>query len=142
MKKILILSISVFLTFISCKKDEDDPKTKTELLTESVWIFDNQMIDTNINSKPDDEKGLTIDIKLNFKTDGTLEYTLGYEEQDLIWSFESNESIIKITSKPEDAVPGENEIHKLIYQLNASNLIFQGTSASNPEQMIFEIYKR
>lgn len=143
MKLYLCITLLITLSLISCKKDEDSPKTKTDLLTESTWIFDNQMLDVNYNSKPDDEKGNTKDLRLNFKTDGTLEYTLDNEIQDLTWAFESDESIIEINGLLiENIISSETKYQLLIYQLNASNLIFQSTTVDNPEQLRFEIYKK
>lgn len=143
MKLYLCITLLITLSLISCKKDEDSPKTKTDLLTESIWIFDNQMHDTNNNSKPDDEKGNTKNLKLNFKVDGTLEYILDNDIQDFTWSFDSSESIIKIIKLiEEDDFYSKEENHKLIYQLNTSNLIFQGATVGNPEQLNFEIYKK
>lgn len=125
-----------------CKKD-DPEKSKTELLTQNIWIHDYEMVDINQNLEPDDENGQTMEITFNFNSDGSSEYTKNQTVKYLIWNFENNESRIKITGIMDDQIlPPVTEQTLTIYLLDENNLIFYYMStATNPETGTFQIYK-
>jgi hypothetical protein len=125
---------------ISCSKD-DSSKTNRELLTDSPWIHKYDIADANNNSKPDDETGDTQGVKLKFHSDGTLEYTLNGEVQHVTWNFEIDETAIKFIGLEFDSILSmEKEFIRLIYKLDESNLIFQGTTIHHPDQLTFYVY--
>lgn len=141
MKINLVFCLTFFVGLLfSCSKD-DSQKSKTDLLTESTWTFDYFMNDTNNNLKPDDEKGSSQDLKIKFNSDRTLEYTLNGVSQNATWTFEYEETVIKfIGIEFENVISNSNEFVSSIYQLDESNLILQGTTVSNPEQLTFQIF--
>ena len=137
----LILTILV-ITFTGCKK-EDSTKTKSDLLTEKIWIHDYEMVDANKNLKPDDEKGQQKSISFDFNSDGSLTYIKNQIAKQLNWTFENNESSIKIIGIMDDSVlPPITESSHLVFQLDENNLTFYYISTSNnPETGTFMIYK-
>lgn len=96
MKKIvLFITLALVLSPLnSCKKDEEpDPPTKTELLTDSVWIG------VTVQEYINDELDYTSDfsyLQLNFKIDNSLVIT-DTEDNDIYttaWSLTNNETQI------------------------------------------------
>ena len=142
MKTLTISLITLAIMLSGCKKD-DPEKSKTELLTQNIWIHDYEMVDINQNLEPDDENGQTMEITFNFNSDGSSEYTKNQTVKYLIWNFENNESRIKITGIMDDQIlPPVTEQTLTIYLLDENNLIFYYMStATNPETGTFQIYK-
>ncbi len=143
MKKRTIIYLTIILGLLfSCSK-ENTQKSKTDLLTESIWYYDYQMIDSNNNLKPDDEIGDSRDITMKFNTDGTLNYTFNGLIQNVTWNFEFDETVIKIIGLEFDSIGSvSDESNSQVYQLDELNLIYQGKTVDNPDQLTFEIYRK
>ena len=142
MKTTIITLTILLITFVGCKKS-DPEKSKLDLLTENIWIHDYEMIDTNKNNKPDDEKGSQENISFNFKTNGSLIYMKNEISKQLTWSFENNETSIKVIGIMDDSIiPPVTELSLSVFQLDENNLTFYYISTvTNPETGTFEIYK-
>ena len=142
MKTTTLILIILVITFIGCKKD-DTVKTKSDLLTEKLWVHDYEMVDSNKNHKPDDEKGQQKSISFDFKSDGSLIYTKNQITKQLTWTFENSESSIKVIGIMDDSIiPPVTELSLSVFQLDENNLIFYYMSTvNNPETGTFEIYK-
>ena len=143
MKKHSIIYLTIILGLLfSCSKDNTQ-KSKTDLLTESIWYYDYQMIDSNNNLKPDDAIGASMDLTMKFNTDGTLNYTFNGLTQNIIWNFEFDETVIKIIGIEFDSIVSVTDEHLIqVYQLDELNLIFQGKTVDNPDQLTFDIYRK
>lgn len=118
-KLLFFITISLTFVFSACKKDKnDDPATKTELITASKWkmtaftvnpgfpIFDNQ---GNIIGTSEDMlaqmDACSIDDTFKFNTDMTFVFDEGASKCDSgdpqstagTWAFISSETILSIT---------------------------------------------
>ena len=117
----LLLFTAASLT--ACKKDKDEPKSRTALLTEKAWLYvDYGKDDNNDGILSKDESNVEsceVDDSFKFNTDGTLEdhdnttrcSSSDPETKILKWSFQNNETelllstnrIIKITKLDESS---------------------------------------
>lgn len=116
---IILLVLGLVILTGSCKKDkEDDPKTKTELLTTGSWKFTAFTVDPpypifddqgNIIGTSDDVLGNMDDCSVNdihsFKTDNTFTFDEGATKCDPAdpqtisgtWLFKTDETVLSIT---------------------------------------------
>ncbi len=143
MKKHHFIYLTIILGLLfSCSK-ENSQKSKTDLLTESIWYYDYQMIDSNNNLKPDDEIGASRDLTMKFNTDGTLNYTYNGQLQNVTWNFEFDETVIKIIGLEFDSTGSISNVwNSQIYQLDELNLIYQSKTVDNPDKLTFVIYRK
>lgn len=132
----------MLMLLYNCNKDEPE-KTNTELLTQYIWIHDNEMLDLNNNLKPDDADGIQKDLTFKFNSDGTLKFTNDQVVKQLEWKFANNETAITIIGIMDDSIipPVEESTHT-VYQLDENTLIlFYPSTVYNPDIGTFEIYK-
>ena len=107
---ILLLACSLFLTTLpSCQKDKDDdgPKSRTELLTSSLWKISSVKMTIASVEVPYQMEDCEKDDTFEFKANGT---GISYDgvkcdpddpaTQEFTWSFQSNETVLRI------AIPG------------------------------------
>jgi hypothetical protein len=143
MKNLPVLFFLCLFIGISCKKDTVETLTRSEMLTQKTWVHDNQMVDFNNNLKPDDDPGIQNDIRFNFYADGTLDYTKDQTVKQLHWTFENDETVIRITGIMDDSIipPVEESVHE-VYQLDENMLVlFYPSTLNQPEFGTFEIFK-
>jgi len=142
MKAIILFLAILSLIFVGCKKSETET-TKSDLLISGIWIHDNDMLDTNGNLKPDDERGLQKNISFDFRKDGSLIYTKDQFIAQLSWTFEDDESSIKIVGAMDTlSIPVVMESVYSIFKLDDNELIFYVMSSpSYPETGTFKIYR-
>lgn len=143
MRKILLLMIISSFAGSSCKKDEKESLSNTELLTRKMWVHEHEMVDLNNNLKPDDEKGIQKDLTFKFNSDGTLEYSKDDIVKQLHWKFENNETVIGIIGIMDDSIipPVEESSHS-IYLLDQNTFIlFYASTIAHPDIRTFEIFK-
>jgi len=142
MKAIILFLAILSLIFVGCKKSETET-TKSDLLISGIWIHDNDMLDINGNLKPDDERGLQKNISFDFRKDGSLIYTKDQFIAQLSWTFEDDESSIKIVGAMDTlSIPVVMESVYSIFKLDDNELIFYVMSSpSYPETGTFKIYR-
>lgn len=142
MKTIILFLAILSLIFVGCKKSETET-TKSDLLTQEIWIHNNDMLDTNGNAIADDEKGLQKNISFDFRMDGSLTYTKDQFVTQLSWTFEEDESSVRISGAMDTlSIPVVTESVHSIFQLDDNELIFYVMSSpSYPETGTFKIYK-
>ena len=142
MRPTILILIIITVTLVGCKKDKDEI-TNSDLLTEKIWIHDNDMIDMNENLEPDDEMGPQKNISFDFQNNGSLIYTRDQVVHQLTWTFENNESSIRIIGIMDSlTIPYITESSRSILQLDEDNLIFYVMSTvNNPETGTFMIHK-
>lgn len=142
MKAIILFLAILSLIFVGCKKSETET-TKSDLLISGIWIHDNDMLDINGNLKPDDERGLQKNISFDFRKDGSLIYTKDQFIAQLSWTFEDDESSIKIVGAMDTlSIPVVMESIHSIFKLDEHELFFYVmSSTSHPETGTFKIYK-
>jgi hypothetical protein len=101
MKLKLLFCVSILaITFLSCSKDKDETKSKTQLLTAHTWVYNEYFTNYNQSStilqykkgKSNNMLDLTGDV-LTFKADGTFS-RIDYmgQPQSGTWQFLSNET--------------------------------------------------
>jgi hypothetical protein len=98
--KLLFYAPILAMTFISCKKDKNEPKSKTQLLTAHTWVYNEYF--TNYNQantilqykkgKSNNMLNLNNDV-LTFKADGTFS-RIDYmgQPQSGTWQLLNNET--------------------------------------------------
>jgi hypothetical protein len=111
--KILILFLPLVMVFTGCKKKkEDGPPTKTELLNEKPWVYNNAGADTDNNGTIDQAapstylQPCTIDNSYIFNSNGTGTIDEGAtkcsstnpQTSPFSWSFSENETNINLQS--------------------------------------------
>jgi hypothetical protein len=107
--KIATLLLFTTASLSACKKDKDETKSRTALLTEKEWFYVEYGSDNNndgILSK--DEVSIEdceVDDSYKFNTDGTLldkenaiRCTSGSDTKTLTWAFQNNESEIILST--------------------------------------------
>ena len=107
-----LLSLLCLCFFVSCDKDDEKTEpTKKDLLTASVWVYDNGGVDTNKDGTPDlgfsviGVPACMLDNKGTFKTDNTGINDEGAtkcsaslpQQTSFNWAFTNNENNINIT---------------------------------------------
>lgn len=103
MKKLLllILFITTLNSAVSCKKDEPEPPTKTELLTNGIWIGVTQ--ETYLDDVLSETHPIPF-LRYDFKSNNTVYHD--NNDDDLwdtgTWSFESDETKLKMRGSPVD----------------------------------------
>ena len=137
-----------FLAVLSCSKDESDPEpTKTDILTQQTWKFDNAGVDIDKNGTIDNNLPPTVlppcltDNTISFVNDGSGTVDEGAEKcmptdpqtTSFNWNFTENETAINISG---NAVAGTNGGKFKILQLTETQLslskdtTFQGFSVA------------
>ncbi|GEM_PF-650687 len=105
MKKLVILgiiSIGFLIVFSSCKKDDDDSKTKKEMITAKDWKY-KSIISTVNGVSSDTIEDCIKDDKLSFKLNGTFTTDPGTslcdgneKPSDGTWTLTSDEKTLTI----------------------------------------------
>ena len=145
--KLLILSI-IAIAFFSCKKDDADPPattTKTTILAEQSWKFNNAGLDPNKDGTIDtDVSGFVNaclkDNTVSFATNGSGTSDEGATKCNsadpqsipFTWNFASNETLINING---NAVAGKGGQYKIISLTNTAfslskDTLYQGISTT------------
>ncbi|OQP58613.1 hypothetical protein [Niastella populi] len=126
-----LLLLLVSASFTACEKDKDDPekeKSRTELLTEKVWVYVDQGRDDNgdgvLSKEESDLEECQLDDSFKYNTDGTLtdrdntnRCSLVDPETEIFqWAFQNNETeivtngrLIKIKTLNETTLEGSSE---------------------------------
>lgn len=120
----MLLAGSLIVTgFFSCKKDNDSPKSKTELLTAKLWKISSVGIDLDKNNTVDlpyPMENCDKDNTFEFKADGkgiTYEGATKCDPDDpdsenFTWSFKNEETVLSIAI-PGSVLSGDATIIKL-----------------------------
>ena len=145
--KLFILSI-IAIAFFSCKKDESSPPatiTKTTILAEQSWKFNNAGLDPNKDGTIDQDVSSFVssclkDNTVSFATNGSgtsdegLTKCNSADPQSIpfTWSFASNETLINING---NAVAGKGGQYKVISLTNtgfslSKDTVYQGISTT------------
>ena len=130
-KLIAVFILLSAVIFTGCEKDNDDDdntqKTKTELISASVWKFDNAQIDADDNGTGDINlpagylQACQTDNTLTFNANGsglidegpTTCNTGDPQSAPFTWTFTSNETVINFTAPIFAGVGGEFKLISL-----------------------------
>lgn len=108
--KIATLLLFTAASLSACKKDKDEPKSRTALLTEKAWLYvDYGRDDNNDGVLSKDEsyvESCEVDDSFKFNTDGTLvehDNTTRCDASDpesntMKWSFQNNETELLLST--------------------------------------------
>jgi hypothetical protein len=127
MKYSFFLFFILCLSFLSCDKDDSAKEpTKTELVTQASWKYDNAGLDIDKNGSIDLAGTLFLqpcmtDFTLTLKSDGTGTMDEGPTKCDatdpqseaITWSFANNETVLNIGSASLFGVSGQIKILEL-----------------------------
>ncbi|RYY14646.1 MAG: hypothetical protein EOO04_29900 [Chitinophagaceae bacterium] len=130
MKRMLQFPVmAVFLVtslFVSCKKDDDGPKSNTEKLALAPWKYDKVMVDQDNNGTGDVPGDTQVedcdkDNLITFKANGTGNIDAGADKCDpqdpqqtaFTWTFKNNETIINFPTAIVEGVDGDVKLISL-----------------------------
>ena len=142
-KKILYAAISIFFIssfIIACKKNSDNnntPKTKTELISASVWKFDNAKVSgVDISGLLDDcDKDNTVTFVSNGSgtaDEGPAKCNSGDPQTiSFTWTFENNETTIQATAP---LFPGGNGTFTIVTLTDTQLVVSQDITVSGVTQ--------
>ena len=134
--KLIILSI-IAIAFSSCKKDESDP-SKTTILAEQSWKFNNAGLDPNKDGTIDTDVSSQVaaclkDNTVSFSSNGSGSVDEGATKCNtsdpqtlpLTWSFASNETLINING---NAIAGKGGQYKVVVLTNTQLSLSKDTT--------------
>jgi hypothetical protein len=114
MKQVFAAAIALLamISFTACKKGGGGAKTKTELITQSSWKYDNASLDLDRNGTPDSPlppgflEPCDTDNTITFKSDGSGVADEGASKCDpaapqsspFTWTFKDNEQTIAFSN--------------------------------------------
>ncbi|HEX2684216.1 MAG TPA: hypothetical protein VHL77_09800 [Ferruginibacter sp.] len=119
-------AVLVAISFAACKKGSG-PKSKTELLTQSAWKFDNAALDVDRNGTPDSPvppgflQACDTDNTITFSSNGTGVADEGATKCDptgpqtvpFTWSFKDNEQTITFNNFAFGGLNGDVKMKQL-----------------------------
>lgn len=140
---LLYLSIIVF-SFSSCSKKNDSstPKSKTELISNSPWIFQSATASGNdVSNRP--EIACFIDNVITFLANGNGSINEGTiicspsTAGNFTWNFASNETILTLSTI---LIPGGSTTFDIV-TLNETNLVLSQTINFPPSSLVVVTFK-